>query len=498
MSMGQQPGLVVADRYRLERKLGEGGMGSVWAATHTLTRGSVALKFLKPEALSNQAAVRRFMREARAAAAVNHPNVIQVHDVFQMEDGAPVMVMDLLHGESLGEKLAREGRIALTELARIMVPVVSAVGSAHAAGIVHRDLKPDNIFLARSPEGALVPKVLDFGIAKLNALTPEATQSAELTRTGALLGTPYYMSPEQVFGEKDVDARSDVWAVGVILYEALTGQRPIDGDNLGQLLKVITLGQIRPIESVSPELPADVCGLVSHMLVTDREQRLPGLHRAFEVLKGYTTELAQSFSEVRDFSAELGEATGTGRRELASHPVDAAFAKTEHGAAGTAEASITADAFAHTDAGTPSPPMHRFPTRALALGAVAVVFVSGSLFTWLRATPAASPAASAVESTDVAAALLPAASAELVPAETSVHAAASAPPSSVAPDTSAAPPPSGRRKGAPLGAAKPVASAKPAASAKPVTSAKPATSAATSPANKQEGSLGGVATAAPF
>ncbi len=239
-------GAVVGGRYRLERLLGEGGMGAVWAASHVMTRKGVALKFLKAAGATHPDLVRRFIREARAASAVRHPNVVQIHDVLQLDDGLPVMVMDLLRGESLGERVERERIIPLPELARILVPVMSAIGTAHALGIVHRDLKPDNIFLTRLGDERVEPMVLDFGIAKLSAMDGDAASTANLTKTGSMLGTPYYMSPEQAFGEKDVDHQADIWSLGVILYECLSGKRPVDGDNFGQLVKVLATGGITP------------------------------------------------------------------------------------------------------------------------------------------------------------------------------------------------------------------------------------------------------------
>jgi serine/threonine-protein kinase len=293
-----EQGALVAGRYRLVRLLGEGGMGAVWAASHTVTRKLVALKFLKVDPHKPEVR-RRFLREARAASVLRHPNVVEVHDILELEDGAPVMVMDLLEGESLGERLKRSGRIPLDELARILVPVVSAVGTAHAAGIVHRDLKPDNIFLARGADGETDVRVLDFGVAKLTATHGDLAQSAGLTRTGDMVGTPYYMSPEQVFGEHDVDHRADVWSLGVILYECLTGERPFRADNVGQLLKRIMLGKPPDYEAALAGLPAEVIALIGRMLQHDRDQRPRDLIEVDAVLKRHTDTRAQSFSAAR-------------------------------------------------------------------------------------------------------------------------------------------------------------------------------------------------------
>jgi serine/threonine-protein kinase len=167
VSLSFEAGAVVAGRYRLDRRIGEGGMGVVWAATHLRTQKTLALKLLRAAVAGDEDTRRRLVREARAACAVQHPNVVAIHDVVELDDGSPVLVMDLLEGESLRDRLTREGVLSLPTLAAILLPVVSAVGAAHALGIVHRDLKPENVFLAREPGGRRGVRVLDFGIAKL-------------------------------------------------------------------------------------------------------------------------------------------------------------------------------------------------------------------------------------------------------------------------------------------------------------------------------------------
>jgi serine/threonine-protein kinase len=199
------------------------------------------------------------------------------------------MVMDLLVGETFAARLAREGALPLPEVARIMVDVCSALGCAHALGIVHRDLKPENIFLARSPTGATEVKVLDFGIAKLTAADGDAAQTGTTTATGAVLGTPYYMAPEQLFGEKDVDHRADIWALGIILYEALAGVRPTQGANMGQVYKLVTTG-IPLISERTAHLPTTVVNLVSRMLARDKALRPDGVREVLATLSEYTSD----------------------------------------------------------------------------------------------------------------------------------------------------------------------------------------------------------------
>ena len=280
------PGTLVAGRFVLDRLLGEGGMGVVWAATHAVTRKAVALKLLKPDKASDPVVRQRFVREARAASAVEHPNIIEIRDVIELEDGAPAMIMDLLEGESLGDRLERERALPLETLAPIMLQVVSAVGTAHAAGVVHRDLKPDNIFLVSEPGGVSV-RVLDFGIAKVMPAGSELPTSRGLTNTGAILGTPFYMAPEQIFGERGIDQRADVWAIGIILYECLAGRRPTEAENIGQILRIITNDAIVPLEKVAPSVPDDVADMVGRMLERDRNARPGLLVEAFEILRRY-------------------------------------------------------------------------------------------------------------------------------------------------------------------------------------------------------------------
>jgi len=287
------PGLVLDGRYRLERRIGEGGMGVVWAAHDVTTGSECALKLIK-ESASDPDARRRFVLEGRAASAVRHPNVVQVREVLELDDGAPVIVMELLDGESLRDLLAREGRIALGPLLDILVPVISAAGAAHALGVVHRDLKPENIFLSRTADGERVVKVLDFGIAKLTALDGEAARSTGVT-TGAVLGTPAYMAPEQVFGERDIDHRADSWALGIVLYQCLTGVLPSQGDHVGQVLKNVLSRPFEPLDQLVDGVPRELAELVARMLTRDRAHRPADLREVFEIVCRHASVSAPEF-----------------------------------------------------------------------------------------------------------------------------------------------------------------------------------------------------------
>ncbi len=291
-----EEGSLIAGRYRLEHPLGEGGMGTVWAATHTVTRRSVAMKFLKDSMRHRKDLRERFLREAAAASALKHPNVVEIIDVFDFAEGSPVMVMELLRGETLGAKLLRDERLSVEETAALLLPVVSAVGEAHALGIVHRDLKPDNLFLL---EGTGEPrvKVLDFGIAKLSAERYlQEGPSPLLTESGSMLGTPCYMAPEQASGESPVDHRADIWSLGVILYECLSGVRPIEGENLPQVVARLMSAGIMPLERIAPELPAEVAGLVKQMLTRDVGRRPASLVEVSRTLSRFTNVRAPEFA----------------------------------------------------------------------------------------------------------------------------------------------------------------------------------------------------------
>ncbi len=290
-------GSLIGGRYRLEHHLGEGGMGTVWSAVHTVTHRSVAMKFLRDSVRERADLRQRFLREASAASALKHPNAVEILDVFDFEESSPVMVMELLQGETLGSKLARDQRLSMEETDALLLPVFSAVGTAHALGIVHRDLKPDNLFLAELPEATKV-KVLDFGIAKLTAEYYLARGlSAHHTDAGAMLGTPYYMAPEQASGEVPVDHRADVWSLGVILYECLSGTRPIEGENLTQVVSRLMSAGIIPLERLAPELPRDVTAIVMQMLSRDPSRRPDGLREVSRVLTRYSRATAPEFSE---------------------------------------------------------------------------------------------------------------------------------------------------------------------------------------------------------
>jgi hypothetical protein len=246
------PGAIVAGKYRLEAIIGEGGMGSVWAAIHTGLGQAVAIKFISREFVSSSEALRRFDAEAKAAAQLRSRHVVQVFDNGTLEDGTPFIAMELLRGENLYARVHRAGPIPLEETVDILVQCCKALGRAHGAGIIHRDIKPDNIFLAQSndDEAGLV-KILDFGIAKF-AVGPNDHGA---TRTGTVLGTPLYMSPEQARGLKSIDHRTDLYSLGLVAYTLLTGNLAFSSESFGDLLLQICTAPLPSLCANAPWLP---------------------------------------------------------------------------------------------------------------------------------------------------------------------------------------------------------------------------------------------------
>ena len=248
-------GMPVTPNVHLLQPLGAGGMGAVWLANHTVLKRHVVVKFMLGGMEANAAARKRFTREAEAAAQVKSPHVVTMHDHGVTEDGVPFIVMEHLEGHDLGEELSQKGVLEPTHVIVVVQQVAKALTKVHAAGLLHRDIKPDNIFLCDGEDDTFV-KLLDFGIAKSAELRGERdiTLDGE-TKTGQVVGTPFYMSPEQVTAQKSIDARSDLWALGVVTFEALTGQRPFDGPSFGALaVKIATGSPTRP-SSVNPSLP---------------------------------------------------------------------------------------------------------------------------------------------------------------------------------------------------------------------------------------------------
>ena len=273
---------MVAGRFRLERELGHGGMGSVWLAQDTSLDTPCAIKFIHGQAAEDAGMRARFEREAKSAAQLRSPNVVQILD-HGVSDGTPYIAMELLEGEDLDHRLRRVGRLSPQEAVYVISQVGKALTRATAAGLVHRDLKPANIFLVRD-EDRDIPKVLDFGVAK--STMHEVADSS--TKTGALMGTPFYMSPEQTRGTKAIDHRADLWALGVIVFQCITGRLPFLSDALGDLLFKIATDPIPMPSQVAPDLPPSF-----DVWWTKASQRDPA--QRFQTAKEFVDALAMAF-----------------------------------------------------------------------------------------------------------------------------------------------------------------------------------------------------------
>jgi serine/threonine-protein kinase len=368
-----KPGDIVGSKYRIVSSIGAGGMGVVFEAVHVDTEGSVALKWLSPELSSSPAAVERFKVEARATGRIRHPNVVAIHDIAE-HNGSMYLVMELLRGSSLRTRLSR-GICDLPEALQILFPVMRGVAAAHAMQVLHRDLKPENIFLAESPDGLEpIPKVLDFGIAKLSS--DSSSGIPQLSATGFFMGTYPYMSFEQLHARKDLDARVDVYALGAVLYNMLTGELPWKADNPVDLALRMMQSDPEPATTYVPSLPAGLAPVMTRALARERDQR---------------------YASVDEFAAALEPFAGTLRYRGAGRtgPVQIKSGEGSVSTPSSPEPSVTpplATPFVVPPKKTPSRPVHAVkppdsPRRGLVLGAVAAaVLALGGVIWWVSAS----------------------------------------------------------------------------------------------------------------
>jgi serine/threonine-protein kinase len=287
------PGEVVAGKYRVERVLGTGGMGVVFAATQLGLDRPVAMKFLLPAAAKDPDVVVRFSREAKAVAKIHSEHVVRVLDTGVLPAGVPFMVMEYLEGGDLAQRLANERRIPLPEIAGYLLEACEALAEAHAAGIVHRDLKPANLFLARRPDHTTRVKLLDFGISKA-----PVGSAGGITSTQAIMGSPVYMSPEQLVSSKSVDARSDVWSLGVVLYEALAGAPPFTADSMPQIVTRILHTAPARLSEARPDLPPQVQVIVDRCLEKEPVARYADVAELAAALAPFAVDGARAVERI--------------------------------------------------------------------------------------------------------------------------------------------------------------------------------------------------------
>jgi serine/threonine-protein kinase len=371
------PGQVLAGKFQVERVLGQGGMGVVVAAHHLVLGQRVAIKFLLPEALAHRESVERFLREARAAVRLRSEHVGRVIDVGTFDDGAPYIVMEYLEGLDLAGYLQRSGPLPVPQVVDFILQACEAIAEAHAIGIVHRDLKPANLFLTQRADGSPLVKVLDFGISKAG------NQDADfsLTRTSAVMGSPGYMSPEQLRSSRDVDVRSDVWSLGVILFELATGRQPFVAESITELALKVAMDPTPPL--YAPHLPYGFDAAVGRCLEKD-----PG-RRYFNV-----AELAQALAPFGPANAH--DAAARIARVLHVAPAPAAMTRpvTSSGPP-TTLSSATGQTGAVYTVPSPAPGRSRWPLFA-GLGAAALGGVIALAVSLDDGPPAAQPAAAPV------------------------------------------------------------------------------------------------------
>ncbi|HEX6272293.1 MAG TPA: serine/threonine-protein kinase [Polyangiaceae bacterium] len=436
---------LVAGKYRLTRQVGRGGMGTVWEGVHETLGTRVAVKLIESDHVQSPESLRRFENEAHAAARLQSKHVVEVYDHGVMADGRAFIVMQYLQGEPLERRLERLGRLSPRETARIVLQVCRALSKAHAVNIVHRDLKPDNVFLVWDEEdGADIVKVVDFGIAKFTDLTSEAAG----TNTGSLLGTPFYMSPEQARGLRTVDHRSDLWSVGVIAFRCLVGRLPFEGESVGDVLVKLCTAPIPVPSEIVPGLPPGFDAWTARVFSREPAARFSSaveLGDALAQVCGLPARAALSTGDIPTRSSDPGSAT------LLSEPVFHPTYSNDHAPTGTTLASRNAPA-PRPDVSiggglTKTPALRpRRSKRSLVLSLFLVLGALGAtVVAFMKARPAATPAASAsaspalpsatpAPSPNVSVAPAPAAESPQAPAPSSpVASAAASVPAAMAP-----------------------------------------------------------------
>jgi eukaryotic-like serine/threonine-protein kinase len=452
---------VIAGKYRYERVLGQGGMGVVIEARHTTLDERVAIKMLLPEYAAHDQATARFLREAKAAARIKSPHVARVSDVGALDSGIPYMVMEFLEGSDVAAILAERGRLPASDAVEYVIQAADAIAEAHALGIVHRDLKPANLFVAHHSDGSPYVKVLDFGISKM------ADDSADsLTRTTATMGSAYYMSPEQIRQARSVDRRTDVYALGVTLYEMLAGRPPFVAESFAGLCVEVATGTAPPLRSLRPDLPEELAAVIERAFARDREHRQQSIAELVVALAPWAPGRVHPIIERISRAGALGAPTAgsaSATPPMATPPMAAAPAVRAD--AGTAAQFASAATNANSAITQARPARRLLPAILIAsAGLVSLGLVAGG---WaLLRSRATAEVPEGAASTDVAATLpLPASEQPAVEPELAPEPAPTAP-ASEAPAAASAPPPSAAAAPAvraPAGTAKPSKPSKPAA-----------------------------------
>ncbi len=312
-----RPGALFAGKYRIDRLIGRGGMGSVFAATHVELDQAVAIKLLLPELANDEQLVARFVREAKAAAKISGDHVARVLDVSRLEDATPYIVLELLHGIDLSEYLEKQGPLPIELAVDCVIHACHALAQAHAAGVVHRDVKPSNLFMTTLDSGAPRIKVLDFGISKLASSEPD---SPSVTRTREVFGSPLYMSPEQIRSSRDVDGRGDLWALGIVLFELLTGRTPFEAESTMAVAGAILHQAPHLLRSLRPDAPAEIESIIACCLEKDASKRPQTAGELAVLLRPFASAAGQL---VADATPRLGGARSSAPQPRLSTPAPA-------------------------------------------------------------------------------------------------------------------------------------------------------------------------------
>jgi eukaryotic-like serine/threonine-protein kinase len=386
-------GEIVDGKYRIIRLIGEGGMGAVYEGENTRIHRRVAIKVLHAGVAETAEAVQRFEREAQAAGRIGSEHIVEVLDLGNLASGDRYMVMEFMDGDSLSTRIQNKGRIAPVDLYPIAHQLLAALHAAHTAGIIHRDLKPDNVYLLKARGGvADFVKLLDFGISKFNQLSGDSGFS--MTRTGAVMGTPYYMAPEQAKGAKDMDHRVDLYATGVILYESVTGQVPFNADTFNELLFKIVLEEPRPIEQLVPDIDSNFAAIINKAMARDPSTRFQSAKDFQEALEMWANGAGAELANGLKLPAAKPSAEGTG--QFARQPTQAQMPMLGTGTPGS---------WSNTGgvAGPQETPQKKSKTGLFAaLGAVAAIAIVGAVVGMRAGKADATAAAAAVGSDRIA------------------------------------------------------------------------------------------------